>query len=523
MTADEAAALIVNGSTIGMSGFTGSGHPKEVPRALARRIGEAHGRGAPFTVSIWTGASTGPDLDGALAAVDGIDLRLPYMSDPMSRAKINAGEMEYLDLHLSHVAQMAWEGFFGHLDMAVIEVSGITPDGALIPSSSVGNNKTWLELADKVILEVNVWQSEELEGMHDIYYGTALPPNRKPIPILRPDDRIGQPYLLCPHEKIAAVVRTDSPDRHTQFKATDDDSARIAEHVVEFLANEVEKGRLPPTLLPLQSGVGNVANAVLAELDKGPFRPLTAYTEVIQDGMLQMLRSGTMASASATAFSLSDAAMSSCGRTSTFTGADRPALPGDKQPSGGHSSTWLPRNERDDRSGHLRQCELDAYHGLQHPKWDRRIGRFRSKCVHLVVRHAVDGEGRDHLSYCPDGQSCRPHRARCTRHCHRTGRSGPTGIGAPASCPTDHRALCPSGLSGSAISTTLTGLWAPGSTRPTYSTKHFRGTHASCAMGPCIWTESFGENRRHVHLTEEVETGGAAARTALPDPMQRHL
>ena len=228
MTADEAAALIPNGSTIGMSGFTGSGYPKEVPQALARRIGEAHRKGEPFTVSVWTGASTGPDLDGALAAVDGIDLRLPYMSDPISRAKINAGEMEYLDVHLSHVAQMAWEGFFGHLDLALIEVSGITPDGALVPSSSVGNNKTWLELADKVILEVNSWQPEELEGMHDIYYGTALPPNRKPIPILRPEDRIGQPYLYCPHDKIVAVVRTDSPDRHTQFKATDDESVHIA-------------------------------------------------------------------------------------------------------------------------------------------------------------------------------------------------------------------------------------------------------------------------------------------------------
>ncbi len=309
MTADEAAALIVNGSTIGMSGFTGSGYPKEVPQALARRIGEAHGRGEPFTVSVWTGASTGPDLDGALAAVDGIDLRLPYMSDPISRAKINAGEMEYLDVHLSHVAQMAWEGFFGHLDMALIEVSGITPDGALIASSSVGNNKTWLDLADKVVLEVNSWQPAELEGMHDIYYGTALPPNRKPIPILRPNDRIGQPYLLCPHEKIVAVVRTHSPDRHTQFKATDNESLHIAEHVVDFFAHEVRKGRLPIALLPLQSGVGNVANAVLAGLDDGPFRSLTAYTEVIQDGMLKMLQSGVLMSASATAFSLSDNAI----------------------------------------------------------------------------------------------------------------------------------------------------------------------------------------------------------------------
>ena len=45
---------------------------------------------------------------------------------------------------------------------------------------------------------------------------------------------------------------------------------------------------------------------MLAELDGGPFPPLTAYTEVVQDGMLQLLRSGTMTVASATAFSLSE-------------------------------------------------------------------------------------------------------------------------------------------------------------------------------------------------------------------------
>ncbi len=306
ISAEEAAALIPHGSTIGMSGFTGSGYPKVVPAALARRITEANARGDQFTVSVWTGASTGPELDGVLASVDGIELRMPYQSDPISRAKINAGEMEYVDVHLSHVAQMVWEGFFGHLDIALVEVAGITPEGELIPSSSVGNNKTWLDLADRVILEVNSWQPVELDGMHDIYYGTALPPHRKPIPILQPSDRIGVPTFQCAPDKIVAVVPTDHPDRNVQFKTADSASGRIAGHIVEFFGHEVKLGRLPPGLLPLQSGVGNIANAVLAELDEGPFRPLTAYTEVIQDGMLQMLRSGTLASASATAFSLSE-------------------------------------------------------------------------------------------------------------------------------------------------------------------------------------------------------------------------
>jgi succinyl-CoA:acetate CoA-transferase len=59
-------------------------------------------------------------------------------------------------------------------------------------------------------------------------------------------------------------------------------------------------------LPPLQSGVGNVTNAVLARFDSGPFRPLTAYTEVVQDAMLQLLRSGTMTMASTTAFFLTE-------------------------------------------------------------------------------------------------------------------------------------------------------------------------------------------------------------------------
>jgi len=306
MSAEDAAEFIVSGDHVGMSGFTGAGYPKAVPAALVRRVTDATARGDRFTVSVWTGASTAPELDGALAAVDGIDLRMPYQSDPVSRAKINAGLLDYLDVHLSHVAQMVWEGFFGHLDVALIEVAGITADGALIPSSSVGNNKTWIDMADRVILEVNSWQPIELEGMHDIYYGTALPPHRKPIQILEPSDRIGVPYLHCPPEKIVAVVPTDAPDRNSPFKQADADSQLIAGHVLDFLTDEVRRGRLPATLLPLQSGVGNIANAVLAGLDAGPFRPLTAYTEVIQDGMLLLLGSGTVSVASATAFSLSD-------------------------------------------------------------------------------------------------------------------------------------------------------------------------------------------------------------------------
>jgi len=217
--------------------------------------------------------------------------------------------MEYMDIHLSHVAQFVEYGFLGKLDLALIEVTAVLEDGRVVPSSSLGNNKTWIDQAERVILEVNSWQPPELEGMHDIYYGLQAPPYRGPIPLTQTGQRIGSPYLRVPPEKIAAVVLTDSPDRNSPFKTPDENSRRIAGHILEFLSWEVKKGRMPSTLLPLQSGVGNIANAVLFGLEEGPFEGLTSYTEVIQDGMIRLLKSGKLTAASATAFSLSPEAL----------------------------------------------------------------------------------------------------------------------------------------------------------------------------------------------------------------------
>ena len=305
MSADEAAAFIQPGETVAMSGFTGSGYPKVVPAALARHIDAAHHRGEAFKVRVLTGASTAPELDGALAKVDGMSLRLPFQTDPDARQRINDGRMEYIDAHLSHVAQHTWFGFYGDIDTAVVEVSAIREDGLLVPSTSVGNNKTWLDLARRVIIEVNEWQPAGVDGMHDIYYGTALPPHRKPIPLSHAADRIGDRYLRVDPAKVVAVVRTDAPDRNSPFSPVDATSERIAEHLIAFLKHEVSLGRLPANLLPLQSGVGNIPNAVLTGLGASGFRNLTAFTEVIQDGMLDLLREGVLEMASCTGFALS--------------------------------------------------------------------------------------------------------------------------------------------------------------------------------------------------------------------------
>jgi len=305
-SAEVAAARIHSGYRVGMSGFTGSGYPKQVPQALAAHILREHSAGRRFRISVMTGASTSSELDGALAMVDGIELRMPYNSDPTAREKINTGKMEYFDFHLGSVAQYVKSGFFGEIDVAIVEVTGITEDGLLIPSTSVGNNQVFIDSAREVILEVNHYQPMELEGMHDVFE-PPMPPDRQPIMITRVSDRIGSPYLTCPADKIKAIVETYNPDRATVFKDVDPASQAISRHILEFFQREVAQGRLPKSLLPLQSGVGNVANAVLYGLLDSPFENLEVYTEVIQDGMLALIDAGKVSYASATAFSVSPA------------------------------------------------------------------------------------------------------------------------------------------------------------------------------------------------------------------------
>lgn len=308
MSAAAAAELIQPGHTVAISGFASAGTPKALIPALAERMHRVRGEGSHFTINLLTGASVSTETERLLSEIDGVALRMPYQSEPTARRNINSGRMDYVDIHLSHVAQQVWEGYYGDVDVAVVEIAGITESGELIPSASVGNNKTWLEVAGKVILEVNSWVPDAMTGIHDIYYGTALPPDRKPIPLLSVEGRIGQPTLRVDMNKVAAIVETDERESASPLSTPDAVSQGIAAHVLDFFAHEVAKGRLPAdTLLPLQAGVGNVANAVLQGLHAGPYKGLTCYSEVVQDGMLHLIKHGTVAHASATSLALSDA------------------------------------------------------------------------------------------------------------------------------------------------------------------------------------------------------------------------
>ncbi len=300
ISADEAASIIKSGMTVGCSGFTPSGYPKAVPLALAEKM-----RNKEFSINILTGASVGSELDGVLAEAGLIKKRYPYQSDKSLRDSINRGDINYSDIHLSHFPQNVRYGHYGNIDLAITEAVAITEEGSIVPTTSVGATPTFLKEADKIIVELNLNKSLELEGIHDIYQLND-PPKREPIPLKKADQRIGSPYIKIDPEKIEGIVITELEDEISFSAYQDDISNKIASHIINFLESEQQEGNIPKELLPLQSGVGAVANAVLSGLCNSKFKDIKFYSEVIQDAVLELIDCGKIDIASGTSITLSE-------------------------------------------------------------------------------------------------------------------------------------------------------------------------------------------------------------------------
>jgi acetyl-CoA hydrolase len=306
IAAEEAAATIPNGATIGFSGFTPAGAAKAIPKALATRANAEHAAGRPYAVRVFTGASTGPDFDEAMAKAGAISFRAPYQSSGTLRKLINSQQVEFVDMHLSHVAQTVLEGFYGEIDVAVVEATEVTRDGRIYLSTSVGASPTYLAQAKRIFVEINARHSQRLSEIHDIAT-LPVPPKRAPIPINDAMSRIGVPFVAVDPAHIVGVVLTNAPDGVGAFDEAAPEHQAIAQHVVRFLLEELKAGRIPREFLPLQSGVGNVANAVMAGLGEAKdIPPFYMYSEVFQDALLDLMRSGKLLGASATSLTLTD-------------------------------------------------------------------------------------------------------------------------------------------------------------------------------------------------------------------------
>ena len=307
ITAAEAASLIKHGDNIALSGFTPAGTAKVTTAELAKIAHAEHEAGRPFQVGILTGASTGASCDGCLSEENAIRYRAPYTTNSVFRKKVNNGEIAYNDIHLSHMAQELRYGFIGPVDWAILEVCAIEPDGKVYLTAAGGISPTAARLARKgIILELNAFHSPKSIGIHDVYEPKD-PPQREPIPIYHPNDRIGTTYLQLDPTKVVGVIECNIPDEARSFKDADPVTDKIGERVAEFLLAEVKHGIIPPSFLPFQSGVGSTANAILGALGENPEIPaFNVYTEVLQDAVVDLMRHGRVKSASTCSLSVTN-------------------------------------------------------------------------------------------------------------------------------------------------------------------------------------------------------------------------
>ena len=307
ITAQEAAEMIKNGDTLGLSGFTAPGSPKAITKCLAEKAEKEHAEGREFKVNIFSGASTSDNVDGALARANAIGMRAPYQSNADLRKRINTHDTHYFDRHLSDMSQEVRYGYYGKINYAIIEAADITENGEIVLGCGVGNVPTYAAMAEKIFVEVNAKLPKGMMGMHDVYMPLD-PPYRREIGIYSPTDHIGSPVLKIDPAKVIGIVRTDSYDGIGAFTEPDAVSKQIGANVVGFLVSEYRNGRIPKEFLPLQSGVGNVANAVLYDLGESTvLPPFRMYTEVIQDAVANLLKKGKCTFASTCSMTFSDA------------------------------------------------------------------------------------------------------------------------------------------------------------------------------------------------------------------------
>ncbi|NQD71204.1 succinate CoA transferase [Sphingobacterium shayense] len=300
MTAQQAVQFFETNMVVGSSGFTKAGDSKVVLPALAERA-----KNEDIQITLMTGASLGHGTDGKLAEAGALKKRMPFQVDRILRDKINKGDVLFIDQHLSEAAELLHNKNLPPVDIAVIEVAFIDRDGSLVPTTSVGNSSTFAELAKKVIIEINTAVPMDIYGIHDIYKAEDYP-HRNVIPIVAPWNKIGRKTIPIDPDKIVGIVFTDKVDSPADIASPDDKTVSIAKYILEFFENEVRLGHLTDRLLPIQAGIGKVANAVLTGFKNSNFYDLTMFSEVLQDSTFDLIDSGKLSFASASSITVSE-------------------------------------------------------------------------------------------------------------------------------------------------------------------------------------------------------------------------
>jgi succinyl-CoA:acetate CoA-transferase len=296
-SATEVAAGIPADATIAVSGFGRVGYPKAVPLALAERD--------DLSLTILSGGSVGDEIDTALPEANAIDRRLPYQSTAALREGSNAGDIKYHDRHVAGFGDELRRGDFGTIDLAIVEAVAVGEDW-FVPSSSIGHVLPCVAVAERLVVEVNDAQPLDLRSLQDVYDVGGLD-GREPIPLTAPDQRIGDSRVRFDPSELDVVVETERSDSTYSFREPNDVDRAIARQFTGFLESELADNSVFDERVTLQFGVGSLGNALMSELaavDVGD-RDLAYFGEVIQDGLLDLIDAGKLATASATSLALS--------------------------------------------------------------------------------------------------------------------------------------------------------------------------------------------------------------------------
>ena len=297
--AAAAAAAIEPDATMLTSGFGSVGYPKAIPLALASSSRD-------LSLTLVSSGKVGDEIDVDLVGSGQVERRFSYQSSRIAREKTDAREIAFSDRNASSIGDEVQYGGLVEPDVAVVEAVAVGEDW-FVPSTSLGQVPAFVEAADALYVELNRHQPLELQSLHDIYRPDA-PPNREPIPLSSPGERIGTAHVGFDPEKLAGVVETDRSDSTYTFRDPTEDDLAIAANLGSFLREELDRSPVFDDAVHLQFGVGSLGNALMGELQSLEFgdREVHYFGELIQDGLFDMLDAGGLASASATSLALTD-------------------------------------------------------------------------------------------------------------------------------------------------------------------------------------------------------------------------
>ncbi|GAB7011547.1 acetyl-CoA hydrolase/transferase C-terminal domain-containing protein [Halorubrum trueperi] len=297
--ADSAAAAIDPDATVLTSGFGSVGYPKEIPLALAASTRD-------LSLTLVSSGKVGDEIDTELVGSGAVERRFSYQSSRIAREKTDVREIAFSDRNASSIGDEVQYGGLVDPDVAVVEAVAVGEDW-FVPSTSLGQVPAFVEAADELFVELNRHQPLELQALHDVYRPDA-PPDRGPVPLSDPGERIGTAHVEFDPEKLAGVVETDVADSTYTFRDPTADDLAIAANLGSFLSGELERSSVFDDAIHLQFGVGSLGNALMGELKELDFggRDVVYFGELIQDGLFDMIDAGRLESASATSLALTD-------------------------------------------------------------------------------------------------------------------------------------------------------------------------------------------------------------------------